>query len=63
MDALVLEANLIKMHSPKYNILLKDAKGFNYIKITKGDFPKITYALQANDKNADYLGPLPVTTQ
>lgn len=57
LDALVLEANLIKMHSPKYNILLKDAKGFNYIKITKGDFPKITYALQANDKNADYLGP------
>ena len=57
LDALVLEANLIKLHNPTYNILLKDDKGYNYIKISGGDYPKITYALQADDKNARYIGP------
>lgn len=57
LDALVLECSLIKLHKPKYNILLKDDKGYNYIKITKEDFPRISYALNTNDKNADYLGP------
>ena len=57
LDALVLEASLIKLHNPKYNILLKDDKGYNYIKITKGDFPKLSYALNTNDENADYIGP------
>lgn len=57
LDALVLEANLIKLHSPKYNILLKDDKGYNYIKISGDEYPKITYALQTNDKNAQYIGP------
>ena len=51
LDALVLEASLIKLHNPKYNILLKDDKGYNYIKITKGDFPKLSYALNTNDEN------------
>ena len=36
LDALVLECSLIKLHKPKYNILLKDDKGYNYIKISKG---------------------------
>lgn len=57
LDALVLEASLIKLHNPKYNILLKDDKGYNYIKITKGDFPKLSYALNTNDENATYIGP------
>lgn len=57
LDALVLEASLIKLHNPKYNILLKDDKGYNYIKITKGDFPKLSYSLNTNDENADYIGP------
>lgn len=57
LDALVLEASLIKLHSPKYNILLKDDKGYNYIKISGGDYPKITYALQTDDKSAEYIGP------
>lgn len=57
LDALVLEASLIKLHQPKYNILLKDDKGYNYIKITRGDFPRITYTLNNSDKNADYIGP------
>ena len=57
LDALVLEASLIKLHNPKYNILLKDDKGYNYIKISGGDYPKITYALQTDDKDAKYIGP------
>jgi len=57
LDALVLEASLIKLHQPKYNILLKDDKGYNYIKISREDFPRITYSLNTNDKNADYIGP------
>ncbi len=57
LDALVLECSLIKLHKPKYNILLKDDKGYNYIKISKGAYPRISYALNTNDQNADYLGP------
>lgn len=57
LDALVLEANLIKLHSPKYNILLKDDKGYNYIKISGDEYPRITYALQTDDKKAQYIGP------
>lgn len=57
LDALVLECSLIKLHQPKYNILLKDDKGYNYIKITREDYPRITYTLNQNDKNADYIGP------
>ncbi len=57
LDALVLECSLIKQNNPKYNILLKDDKGYNYIKITNEDFPRITYALNCKDKDADYLGP------
>ncbi|NLJ16629.1 MAG: excinuclease ABC subunit UvrC [Clostridiales bacterium] len=57
LDALVLEASLIKHYSPKYNILLKDDKGYNYVRISGGEYPKITYALQKADKNSTYLGP------
>ncbi len=57
LDALVLEASLIKLHNPKYNIMLKDDKGYNYIKITKGDFPRLSYSLNTNDENAEYIGP------
>lgn len=57
LDALVLEASLIKLHQPKYNILLKDDKGYNYIKITREDYPRISYTLNTSDKNADYIGP------
>ncbi len=57
LDALVLECSLIKLHQPKYNILLKDDKGYNYIKISREDYPRLTYALNTTDKNADYIGP------
>lgn len=56
-EALVLEASLIKQNQPKYNILLKDDKGYSYIKVTKGEYPKISAVLQKDDENADYIGP------
>lgn len=56
-EALVLECSLIKQHQPKYNILLKDDKGYNYIKITKGDFPRIRECKQMLDDGATYIGP------
>ncbi len=56
-EALILECSLIKQHSPKYNVLLKDDKGYHYIKITKGDWPTIKAALQIENDGAEYLGP------
>ncbi len=55
-EALVLECSLIKLHSPKYNILLKDDKGYHYIHITGGDYPRIQAAKQ-KDGDGTYLGP------
>ncbi len=55
-EALLLECSLIKQHKPKYNILLKDDKGYHYIRISDEEFPRIT-----NEKNTKqsgtYLGP------
>lgn len=56
-EALVLECSLIKKHQPKYNILLKDDKGFSYIKITKEKWPKILYVKQKQNDGAAYIGP------
>lgn len=56
-EALVLECSLIKQHSPKYNILLKDDKGYSYIKVTKGDWPQISAVLQKGNDDAQYIGP------
>lgn len=56
-EALVLENSLIKQHMPKYNILLKDDKGYAYIKVTGGPWPKITEAKQIMDDGAKYIGP------
>lgn len=57
LDALVLEASLIKLHSPKYNILLKDDKGFSYFRITGGDYPRITHSFRNDDPASTYIGP------
>lgn len=56
-EALVLECSLIKQYTPKYNILLKDDKGYSYIRVTKGEWPKITAVLQKGKDDARYIGP------
>ena len=56
-EALVLEASLIKQNQPKYNILLKDDKGYSYIKVTNEPYRKISAVLQKDDDTADYIGP------
>lgn len=56
-EALVLECSLIKQYTPKYNILLKDDKGYHYVKITPGPYPRIQAVKQKLDDGAEYLGP------
>ncbi len=56
-EALVLECSLIKQNMPKYNILLKDDKGYSYIRVTKGEWRNIYPALQIFDDGAEYIGP------
>lgn len=56
-EALILECSLIKQHSPKYNILLKDDKGYSYIKIWGDPWCRISCALQKGDDEARYIGP------
>ncbi len=56
-EALVLECSLIKQNNPKYNILLKDDKGYHYIRVERGSFPKISAQKQMINDDADYLGP------
>lgn len=57
LEALVLECNLIKRYKPKYNILLKDDKGYYYIKISNEEFPKITMQFNKKDDDNTYIGP------
>ena len=56
-EALVLECSLIKQNMPKYNILLKDDKGYSYIKITPNPWGSIKACFRKDDKDAEYLGP------
>lgn len=55
-EALVLESSLIKQHQPKYNILLKDDKGYSYIKISDEDYPRITREMQKKGPGT-FIGP------
>ncbi|MBD5530523.1 MAG: excinuclease ABC subunit UvrC [Lachnospiraceae bacterium] len=58
LEALVLENNLIKEHSPKYNTLLKDDKTYPYIKVTMGeDYPRILFSRQMKKDKSRYYGP------
>ncbi len=58
LEALVLENNLIKEHSPKYNTLLKDDKTYPYIKVTLGeDFPRIMFSREMKKDKSKYFGP------
>lgn len=58
MEALILECNLIKLHRPKYNVLLKDDKMYPYIKITLNeDFPTVRITRKKFNDGAKYYGP------
>ncbi|MCM1191686.1 MAG: excinuclease ABC subunit UvrC [Butyrivibrio sp.] len=58
LEALVLENNLIKENSPKYNTLLKDDKTYPYIKVTVGeDFPRILFSRTMKKDKSRYFGP------
>ncbi len=57
LDALLLESTLIKKHRPRYNILLKDDKGYPFLKITKEEFPRLEFTRRVEDDGARYFGP------
>ena len=57
IEALTLENVLIKKHSPKYNIKLKDAKSYPYIKVTGGEYPKLFVTRERQGDKAKYFGP------
>ena len=56
-ECLILECSLIKQHTPKYNILLKDDKGYSYIRVTNEEWRRLSYVLQKADDDARYIGP------
>ncbi len=59
-EALLLESNLIKQHSPHYNIRLKDGKGYPYIYIsTQQEFPRIQFYRGSRKEAGQYFGPYP----
>ena len=53
----MLESSLIKQNQPKYNILLKDDKGYSYIRVSPGPWPRITEVKKVEDDGAKYIGP------
>lgn len=58
MEALVLECNLIKEHHPRYNTMMRDDKGYPYIKITTyEDYPRVMYSHQMHRDKCKYFGP------
>jgi len=57
-EALILECSLIKRHMPKYNILLKDDKGYPYLRLDMREkYPRITMVGKVTDDGAEYYGP------
>lgn len=57
IEALTLENSLIKQYSPRYNIRLKDAKSYPYIKITDEEYPRILFTRTRLSDGAKYFGP------
>ena len=61
MEALSLENTLIKQHAPRYNIKLKDAKSYPYIRLDDGAYPRLTVTRERANDRARYFGPYPGT--
>lgn len=59
IEALILEMNLIKKHTPKYNIMLKDDKSYPYIKITNERHPRLIITRKVKKDSGKYFGPYP----
>ncbi len=57
VEALILEANLIKRHQPPFNVRLRDDKRFPYLKVTNERFPRVTFTRVVKDDGARYFGP------
>lgn len=58
LEALVLECNLIKEHTPKYNTMLRDDKTYPYIKVTVSEaFPRVLFSRQMKKDKSRYFGP------
>ena len=56
-EALVLECSLIKRHQPRYNILLKDGKGYPYIRVSRDEYPRFSLTGKVAEDGARYFGP------
>lgn len=59
VEALVLEANLIKRHKPRYNVLLKDDKSYPFLKLTAEPFPTLVFTRRVVKDGGTYYGPYP----
>jgi len=59
VEALLLEANLIKAHRPPYNVLLKDDKHYPFLKLTQEPFPTLLVVRRIEEDGAKYYGPFP----
>ena len=57
VEALILEANLIKRHQPPFNVRLRDDKRYPYLKVTNESFPRVTFTRVVRDDGARYFGP------
>ncbi len=59
VEALILEANLIKRYQPHYNVLLKDDKSYPFLKLTNEPFPRLEFTRRVVKDGAQYFGPYP----
>ncbi len=57
IEALILEANLIKRNQPPYNVRLRDDKRYPYLKVTNEPFPRVVFTRTVKDDGARYFGP------
>lgn len=57
VEALILEANLIKRHQPPFNVRLRDDKRYPYLKVTNEPFPRVVFTRMVRNDGARYFGP------